>query len=71
MGFLSPKMPAMPPPPEPPPPPPTIDQARVSQQERDKMLRRRKGRAATILSNESEGEMTPAKPIGARKLSGE
>ncbi len=71
MGFLSPKMPAMPPPPEPPPPPPTVDQARVSQMERDKMLRRRRGRAATMLSDQPKGELTSATPTGARKLSGE
>jgi|Laugrefa1bdmlbdn_1035148.scaffolds.fasta_scaffold28244_2 hypothetical protein len=57
MGFLKPKMPAPPPPPEPPPPPPTVDTARQAQQERDKMLRRRKGRAATILSDEPTGEL--------------
>jgi len=69
MGFLSPKMPAMPPPPEPPPPPPSVDQARVSQMERDKMLRRRRGRAATVLTD-STSELAPT-GTGARKLSGE
>jgi hypothetical protein len=70
MGFLSPKMPAMPPPPEPPPPPPTVDQARVSQMERDKMLRRRRGRASTVLT-EPTGELSQPMATGARKLSGE
>lgn len=69
MGFLSPKMPKMPDPPPPPPPPPTVDQARVSQMERDKMLRRRRGRAATVLT-ESTGELS-SPTTGARKLSGE
>lgn len=43
-------MPDMPPPPTPPPPPPTKDDAADAQAARD-VMRKRKGRAATVLTS--------------------
>jgi len=48
------KSPAPPPPPPPAPPAPTVDQARESRMEADEM-RRRRGRAATILTEGGQG----------------
>lgn len=49
MGFLKPKVAAMPAPP-PPVPVPTIDQAAVAGEQASDALRRRQGRASTVLS---------------------
>lgn len=66
------KAPAPPAPPAPPPPPPSVDQARESRMQADE-LRRRQGRAATILTEGkgmlAEGSQTQA-TTGTRKLLG-
>ena len=66
------KAPAPPAPPAPPPPPPSVDQARESRMQADE-LRRRQGRAATILTEGkgmlAEGSQTSA-TTGTRKLLG-
>jgi hypothetical protein len=59
-------MPAMPPLPEPPPPPPTIDQARLSRQREDE-ARRRRGRAATVLTDGSMDRASLVQPKTAAK----
>ena len=47
-------IPPPPPPPPAPPPPPTIDEARQSRETRDEAMRRRtRGRAATMLTDQS------------------
>ncbi len=54
MSFLTPKMPALPPPPPPPPAAPSFDdeerKAEVKTKQ-DELLRKRKGRASTILTS--------------------
>jgi len=48
-------IPAPPPPPPPALPPPTIDEARQSRETRDEAMRRRsRGRAATILTDQTQ-----------------
>jgi len=47
MSFLMPKAPAM----APPPPPPVIEDTAAKAQEQADMLRRRKGRASSILTD--------------------
>jgi hypothetical protein len=64
--FSKPKMPEPPPPPAPPPAPPGMDEARQARMQADE-LRRRRGRAATVLSE--EGTLAPQ--TGTRKLLGE
>lgn len=59
-GLFKPKAPKPPAPPAPPPPTPTVDDAYMSSEAEDK-LRRRRGRAATVLSETTQGELaTPA-----------
>ena len=64
MSFGSPSAPAMPAPPPPPPPPPTINQARETIRRKDTAARRR-GRAATVLSDQSS--MSQVQPQTASK----
>lgn len=56
--FSKPKAPPPPPPPAPPPPVPTVDDAANSSEAEDK-LRRRKGRASTVLSQPGK-DLAPA-----------
>lgn len=65
--FSKPKAPPPPPPPAPPPPVPTIDDAANSSEAEDK-LRRRKGRASTVLSQGSD--LAPADPATASTMLG-
>lgn len=58
--FSGPKAPKPPPPPAPPPPTPTVDEAAQSSEAEDK-LRRRKGRASTVLSQDA-GDLATASP---------
>ncbi|NNE31151.1 MAG: hypothetical protein HKN40_02155 [Winogradskyella sp.] len=54
MSFLTPKMPALPPPPPPPPAAPSFDDAErkaEAKTKQDELLRKRKGRASTILTS--------------------
>lgn len=62
------KAPKPPPPPAPLPPVPTIDDAANSSEAEDK-LRRRKGRAATYLSEQTKGELV-SEATSATKLLG-
>lgn len=64
--FRAPKLPKSPEAPEPPRAPPQVDEARQSLEQRDK-LRRRRGRASTILTNNA-GEV-PA--VGTKTLTGQ
>jgi len=68
------KAPPPPAPPAPPPPPPSVDEARESRMQADE-LRRRQGRAATILTQGGEGmlaeESQTQATTGTRKLLGE
>jgi hypothetical protein len=68
MSFGS-KAPPPPPPPAAPPPPPSVDQAKASKMQADEM-RRRQGRAATVLSTE-QGMLAEKPQTGTRKLLGE
>jgi len=69
--FGSPKTPEPPPPPAAPPPPPGVDEAKASRMQADE-LRRRQGRAATVLT-QKEGMLASAETpkVGTKKLLGE
>jgi len=64
---MSPSMPSPPPPPPPPAPPPEVNEARETMRRRDEMARRR-GRAATVLSEPSQSMVQP--DTAAKKLLG-
>jgi hypothetical protein len=67
-GLISkPKVPPPPPAPPPPPPVPTVDDAAMSSEAEDK-VRRRKGRASTVLSQGSD--LATAEPTTAATLLG-
>lgn len=69
MSFLTPKVPA-PPPPPPPVPTPTIDDAAVRGAQEADALRRRQGRASTVLSgNQGAGAGGPV-PTATKALLG-
>ena len=59
---MSPSMPSTPAPPPPPPPPPTVNEAQDAMRKRDEMQRRR-GRAATVLSEFQVQPETAAKKL--------
>ena len=69
--FGSPKTPEPPPPPAAPPPPPGVDEAKQSRMQADE-LRRRQGRAASILTKQ-QGMLASAETpkVGTKKLLGE
>lgn len=67
-AFSSPKAPA-PPPPPPPPPGKTDAEIQAERVVAAKAIRRRRGRASTILAGEqSGGALTPAESTGATTL---
>lgn len=69
--FKKPKVPAPPPPPTPPPPPVVEDTAARAQADAD-ALRRRKGRAATLLTGRSNtGGDTGGVTTGTKQLLGQ
>ena len=57
---MSPPSITIPAPPPPPPPPPTVDVAREARESKDAEIRRRtRGRAATILTDQSRSQVQP------------
>lgn len=66
-GLFGGSAPKPPKPPEPPPPPPTVDEARQSA-ENEQRLRRRKGRAANILTGKDGVSEEPT--VGTHALLG-
>lgn len=66
--FSTPRPPAPPLPPAPPAPPPTIDDAKEARRRED-IMKRRRGRAATILSDGSGSDLAP--PTSAKSLLGD
>ena len=74
MGGLfggGPKAPPPPPPPTPPVEAPSMDDARKGSREREDELRRRSGRAASVLSTDNALSTKSAPKTGTRKLLGE
>jgi hypothetical protein len=62
--FGGPKAPKPPPPPAPPPPVPTVDDAANQSEAQDK-LRRRKGKASTVLNSDLSPPTTAATTLGS------